>query len=110
MKSYYLEISLGRTRKKSEIILQYMASSFKPELGAAGVRDDAVSQHLLFLSAAAGACAALDSHHASQIKKETGTKFKVSGNWGDELSQAAGAVDLAKPREKFLCYIHDILF
>lgn len=74
------------------------------------MRDDAVSQHLLFLSAAVGAlCTALDSHHASQIKKEIGTKFEVSGNWGDELSQAAGAVDLAKPREKFLCYNHDIL-
>lgn len=74
------------------------------------MRDDAVRQHLLFLSAAAAACAALDSHHASRTKKEIGTKFKVSGNWGDELSQAAGAVDSAKPREKFLSYIHDVLF
>ena len=44
------------------------------------------------------------------MKEEIGTEFKVSKEVEHELSQAAGALVSAKPREKFLSYIYDGLF
>lgn len=56
------------------------------------------------------AAESLGSNHPSQIKEEIGTKFKVSKEVEYELSPAAGALVSAKPREKVLSYIHDVLF